>query len=717
LLIGCAVALTGLQLACQPNPANQATLASTLQVRGSQAPIAYENDIPVPSFGAQRRPTILLGGEWRFQPARLDHDLTMGDRSHTLGAIDREAGGRQTAGYDDSGWQPLAVPGSFDNPSSSPIDGGWYRRTFEVPVRWDGLAATLKFAAARYVADVWVNGSHVGYHEGGSTPFAFDVSRNLVPGAANTLAVRVDNPTWGTRNDILPWGLADWRNYGGLVGPVWIEASDPLYVSRADVVPHLDGADVSVLLRNSGSQPREPQVTLELYSAALTDANLLDPDPAALIPTGAQPLSTYNRDLGQVGQRSVTLTSRSIPIRDAALWEPTRPSLYVVHVVVREKGTLVDETYESFGLRQIKVDSTFPQLLFNGGRIAFRGVATHDERLQPAVSGRPAGGPMTDSRDFLDQLRRVQSVHADLVRADHNPPSAWLPLLADRLGIAIWEEIPFYHYTPETFDILMGRGIPQQMLVEMDLRDYNRASVLFHGFANESTGTDRRQSALSELRDLDRRVDGTRLTGQAAYGSDPSDLTSTPLDVAGFTFYWGVFYGGQLSTQLVEQELARAHQAYPRKPIMILEFGRWADTPEEEAIQQPQVFDLTYGGFAPHLGDRPGGYIGSVVWWSLDDYWTDRPGITVEHFGLFRPDGSQRPVAASLSQAYAEAAPPQPPNLPPLPGGSLQPSRSSQAPTRLLLFVGYAILVPAVALLALVLVLNRRPRRLQGRRG
>jgi beta-galactosidase len=714
LIIGCAMALVGPLAACQAVPRNQATLAPTLQLRGSQAPIAYQNDIPVPSFGAQHRQTIPLDGAWRFQAARFDHDLTMGDRSHTLGAIEREAGGRQSTGYADGGWQPLDVPGTFDNPSSPPIDGGWYRRTFSVPVRWDGLTSILKFAAARYVADVWINGRHLGYHEGGSTPFAFDVTKDLIPGTTNTLAVRVDNPTWGTRNDILPWGLADWRNYGGLVGSVWLEASDPLYVVRTDVVPHLDGADVTVLLNNSGSDVREPQVTLDLYPVALTDANLIDPDPASLIPAGAQPLSTYTRDMGQVGQGSVNRLTRSIAIRDPQLWEPTRTALYVLHVSVREKGSLVDESFEAFGLRQIKVDSTFPQLLFNGERIAFRGVATHDERLQPAVDGRPAGGPMTSPQDFLAQLRRVQAVHADLVRADHNPPSAWLPLLADRLGIGIWEEIPFYHYTPETFDILMGRGIPQQMLVEMDLRDFNRPSVLFHGFANESTGGDQRQAALSQLRDLDRRIDGTRLTGQAAYGSDPTDTTSTPLDVAGFTFYWGVFYGGQLSTQLVEQELARAHETYPRKPIMILEFGRWADTVDEEAVAQPQVFDLTYQGLQPYFDDLPGGYVGSVVWWSLDDYWTDRPGISVEHFGLFRPDGSERPVAARLGDAYAQAAQPKPPPVP-QPVGLVPPIHAEATPTHFLLFAGYAILLPTVLLVLLLLVLDRLPRSPEGR--
>src|SRR5207253_1059429 len=93
-------------------------------------------------------------------------------------------------------------------------------------------------------------------------------------------------------------------------------------------------------------------------------------------------------------------------------------------------------------------------------------------------------------------------------------------------------EIPLYHYTPATFGIAMDRGIPQQMLSEMDLRDMNHPSVLFHGLANESTGGTEREQALASLYNLDRAIDGTRLTGQAAYGNQPDDQTSRPLDVA-----------------------------------------------------------------------------------------------------------------------------------------------------------------------------------------
>ena len=128
----------------------------------------------------------------------------------------------------------------------------------------------------------------------------------------------------------------------------------------------------------------------------------------------------------------------------------------------------------------------------------------------------------------LAELDDARAIGADLIRTAHLPADPTLLMLADRLGFAVWEEIPLYHATPLVFERTMARGIPQQMLREMALRDMNRPSVLFHGFANESTGTDERTDALAELHEVDRAIDGTRLTGQAAYGWQPEDPTPRP---------------------------------------------------------------------------------------------------------------------------------------------------------------------------------------------
>jgi beta-glucuronidase len=93
----------------------------------------------------------------------------------------------------------------------------------------------------------------------------------------NQIVIRVDNPVWGTRNDIVPWGLADWWNYGGVVGDVWMEALPSLSVVRADVTPHLDGADVSIVIQHRGSEKIADGLEVRLWPAQVNANNRLDP--------------------------------------------------------------------------------------------------------------------------------------------------------------------------------------------------------------------------------------------------------------------------------------------------------------------------------------------------------------------------------------------------------------------------------------------------------
>src|SRR5207237_5592565 len=163
-----------------------------------------------------------------------------------------EAARRVKPDYNDSGWRTLGVPGTFDPPPDGHLTGGWYRRQFFLPATWLDHSS-LKFGSADYVADVWLNGRYLGYHEGGSTPFALDASSVLQRAGVNTLLVRVARPELGTRLDVVPWGLTDWWDYGGITGDVWLEGEPDLTVVRADVVPHLDGADIRAVVQDRGT--------------------------------------------------------------------------------------------------------------------------------------------------------------------------------------------------------------------------------------------------------------------------------------------------------------------------------------------------------------------------------------------------------------------------------------------------------------------------------
>ncbi len=328
-------------------------------------------------------------------------------------------------------------------------------------------------------------------------------------------------------------------------------------------------------------------------------------------------------------------------------WSPAHPALYALRVAIINGGGVLqastgDELWTTFGLRRIAVDPDGPRLLLNGEPVLLTGVGMHDEVLQPgATEASTTAHPAPSIDELMATLDRASAIDASLLRTGHTPANPQLLALTDRVGFAVWEEIPLYHYTPLTFGIAMERGIPQQMLTEMVLRDMNHASVLFHGLANESTGTDERASALATLAGIDRSLDGTRLLGQAAYGFAPDDPTQGVLDVAGYTLYHGVFYGTDAAAGTAAA-LETAHATWPNKPVMALEFGRWADDLGGPALQQGILAD-TYPQLAERSDLLPGGFVGGAVWWSLEDFATMRPGIGIEHFGLYDGSGEQRP--------------------------------------------------------------------------
>ncbi|MDQ6898466.1 MAG: hypothetical protein M3072_03005 [Candidatus Dormibacteraeota bacterium] len=698
---------------CQgPAVSSPPSLPSTLVFEPTPSGlIPYQDGIPVPSFSAQPRLVIDLNlPSWRFAPGGWDDAIDFRPRdSVALARIAAVAGGRQGRSYDDSGWENLAVPGSFNPPPAGGPSAGWYRLSFEVPSSWASLRPTLKFGAANYLADVWVNGHYLGYHEGGNTPFAFDATKVLVYGGSNLAAIHIVTSPSGERDDVVPWGLIDWWRYGGLTQPVWLEGTPAIRVARTEIRTHLDEADFSVVVENRSVATADVGLTLQILPAEVTKDNLLDPSPSSLIRPDSTPIvETHDQSILPAG--SASRVQRSFGFANADLWSPQSPALFVLRVILTPAIGPIDEYLDTFGLRQLTVDPAAPRLLLNGQPVFLDGVALHNETLVPTDQPYPSGHPITTWAEQLAQLEQARQVNADFIRADHTPANPMLLSLADRLGFAVWEEIPLYHFRPPEFQATLARGIPQQMLAEMDLRDFNHPSVLFHGLANESSGDQERRDTLDQLSNLDRRIDGSRLVGQASYGSPPGDATSQSLDLAGYTYYYGVFYGGDDPGSATAAALDRAHATLPAKPILILEFGRWADSLEEEAAQT-RVLSETLPPLEARADTRTSGFVGGIVWWSLNDYWSDLPGISVEHFGLFRPDGTPRPVAMQVAAAYAASD---------MPGGTgadrprvtYAAARATAPPSPRLLadYLAYAVLVGLALLsISLVVVLRLRP--------
>src|SRR5437764_1425090 len=200
------------------------------------------------SAGAQ---TVKLERGWQF----------LADKDGTLKVSD--LGGAR-------GWRDARVGVSWNAQFADLRDYmgvAWYRTTFERPDLGADRRAILRFGACDYFAEVFVNGQRVGTHEGGYTPFVFDVTEHLRAGA-NELLLRVTDPPMDEREnrarfpemlyDEIPHGKQDWYvQTGGLWQPVWLELRPSLYIQRVHVTPKPSG-EVRVEVQLAGQASQDP---------------------------------------------------------------------------------------------------------------------------------------------------------------------------------------------------------------------------------------------------------------------------------------------------------------------------------------------------------------------------------------------------------------------------------------------------------------------------
>ncbi len=174
-----------------------ASLESTLylkEINGLQTP--FQNGFPLPSFEKQKRNIVDLSGVWKKMRFAANHSITLAKRDENGYAnLINENPGYHLSNFDDSSWEDKNIPSVENAMNDYPTvpeyyeDGVWYRYKFAVDDSLSNSFAKLMFYAVNYVADVWLNGEYLGYHEGGYTPFAFDVSKQIKYSQENTIAI------------------------------------------------------------------------------------------------------------------------------------------------------------------------------------------------------------------------------------------------------------------------------------------------------------------------------------------------------------------------------------------------------------------------------------------------------------------------------------------------------------------------------------------------
>ncbi len=204
-----------------------------------------------------------------------------------------------------------------------PDEALWYRRSVEVNTV-SGKRTLLNFEAVDYRCDVWVNGAHVGRHQGGNTPFTFEVTEAVRQGA-NELLVRVEDETeaWQLRGKQVLEPKSIWyTRVSGIWQTVWLEQVADVYIEDLDIHTVAATGLIRVVATANGAAP-------------YLRVNVKD-------------------DAGSVVTAEGSASGLSIHLDNPKLWTPDMPHLYGLDIELLDAGrNTVDQVTSYAGIRTV----------------------------------------------------------------------------------------------------------------------------------------------------------------------------------------------------------------------------------------------------------------------------------------------------------------------------------------------------------------------------
>lgn len=430
--------------------------------------------------------------------------------------------------YDFDNAAQLNVPGDWNSqrPDLLYYEGTvWYHKAFPFTKK-PGKRYFLHFGAVNYMSYIYLNGEKLGKHEGGFTPFYFEVTDKLKDGN-NFVVVKADNKRAA---DYIPTLNTDWWNYGGITRDVNIIEVPATFIE-----------DYFIQLKKNTTDQIEGWVQL---NSAATAQNITIRIPQVNI--------TQTFKSNEKGYAKINFPAK------LTLWTPENPYLYDVIIESQQ-----DTVQEKIGFRSIAVKGQ--DILLNGKSVFLRGVAIHEEVPQRA-------GRAYSESDARMLLGWAKELGCNYVRLAHYPHNENMTHVADELGLMVWSEIPVYWTIQFDNEVVLNKA--KQQLNDMINRDHNRASIVLWSVGNETPVGESRTRFLKALVEEAHALDNTRLVtaaleikGWSGNQISIDDPLGAYLDVLGCNEYAGWYTPWR-------PELATIPWTTPYdKPLVISEFG------------------------------------------------------------------------------------------------------------------------------------------------
>lgn len=571
--------------------------------------------IPFLLFG-QRRTDNSLNSEWKFaaDPIKVGEKERWQDTSFATGSFDK-----------------VKVPHCFSTDTRYFFYTGtaWYFKQFEAAAPGDNHVF-LKFDAVFYKTKIWLNGTLVGTHEGGYTPFEFDITTLLKN--RNTLAVQVDN-SWDTTTipgakTPVPYSAANhrqfypWINYGGITRPVHLVTRPATYISNSKIIaiPDLNKGDATIrikaFIRNNSATAITSAVNAGVYRNGGKSSIRFKPQQVKVEPDSVV---------------SVEMTG-TLPASEVALWSPDAPALYSAAIVSGK-----DTVETTFGIRKIEVSGT--KLLLNGEPIKMGGCNRPLDY--------PGYGSMDPNEVLEKDLTMIKSGGMELSRISHYPVPETMLEWADKHGLLIIVEAGNWQMTPKQMNDPLMRNKFRSQMREMMERDWNHPSVIAYSVGNEfQSQTEEGKAWVRDMSSYVKSLDDSRLITFATMLLGREDIRKPEDEASQYVdFVSANIYGNHLKV------LQHIHALYPSKPVYVSEFGVRTDAvgSEEERIAYLKKAMQDF---------RQCDYLIGASVWTFNDYFSRFPGTNANGYrpwGLVAPDRTLRGMYTAWQEEFSPA--------------------------------------------------------------
>lgn len=558
-------------------------------------------------LATETRQLIDLSGEWQFKFA-----------NHT-------------------DWQSIAVPASFNDQlvlseCKNYVGDFCYQTEFYLTPAMLKERIFIRFGSVSHFAQVRINDQTIGEHQGGFTPFEFEITQAVRLGKN---LVRVDGNNI-LNNSTLPVGNYseyqneqgemrkkvsenfDFFNYAGIHRPVKIWTKPQSYIEDITITYELEQtrAQVNVALMLQG-----------------------DWDSAKI--------RIFDENDQEVAY-SEGLACQQLTIENVVRWQPRNAYLYKMQVMLYQNEQCLDSYTETFGMRTVEIKDN--QFLINDKPFYFKGYGRHEDTH---FNGRG----LNNAANILDtNLMKWQG--ANSFRTSHYPYSEEMMRLADREGFVVIDEttaVGLMHNfgaglinDPAEQDINTWQKYTtmeahRQVIKELIQRDKNYACVVMWSIANEpSSAEEGAYEYFKPLFDLARECDPQKRPCcfvNIMLAPAGKDLVMALSDVICLNRYYGWYVNTADLSQAkkaLQAELEYWHTLFPNKPIMFTEYG--ADTVaglHDMDFNTPftEEFQIEYYKAHHEVIDKLPYFIGEQVW-NFADFQTK--------YGTFRVQGNKK---------------------------------------------------------------------------